>query len=187
MNQAILDWQNSFQAFGIPYTGPKNGEINSAFLIAVNALESKFNSPGQILSGFSIKLPVNKAKEKFLTQQTPPKELAPKEEAKLKEEPKKEEQSKDQEWKQFLSISLSSIGLKSTNDLKQDAKSLENFISDKIKKSVSGMIYNQQTNSFNTSMDDVKSALTLIKEKETTQKTARDNRYFEFAKYFENS
>lgn len=88
-------------------------------------------------------------------------------------------ENKDQSleaWKVFLG----------TDDFASASKNIENKISQAIGKNVSGMIWNDQKKTFNTTIEDVKKALELIqKHSKNTTKQAffeRDKRFLKMSK-----
>lgn len=156
-NPLLSDWQNALPTFGIPYTGPKNGELSQAFIEAMMALEDKYKAYGQIFTGSGVKMSVSEAKQKFLSN--------------VKSEPKTEivenvtpstQESSLKKWESFLSQQLPVVGKLYEGDLATAGKKLETTISQAINKPMHGVIWNDVTHQFNTTTEDVKKALELI-------------------------
>jgi len=156
-NKAILDWQNSLPIFGIPYTGPKDGEINQPFIESMMALEGKYKVYGQIFSGNNIRMSVSDAKKILMGDI--PKEVS-KDSVLLKSDSASDPSLKV--WESFLSESLPIVGKVYEGDLVSAAKKMEAFIGKAIGKPMNGMIWNDAKKQFNTTTDDVKKALDLI-------------------------
>lgn len=168
INQAILEWQNVLPAFGIPYSGPKDGQINQAFIDAMMALEGKYKAYGQIFSGSSINMSVSDAKKKFMIET--PKD-SPRPELPKSDTPAPTDQSL-KVWESFLSTNLPVVGKVYDGDLSAAAKKLEATIGKSINKSMAGIIWSDAKKQFNTTPDDVKKALDMIQaheQKETKQ------------------
>lgn len=160
-DQMVLEWQNALPSFGISYTGPKDGQVNQAFIEAMMALEGKYKAYGQVFAGNKIKMPVTEAKKKFLSEA--PKSEAPKNETSVKEVPAaKPEDGSLKIWESFLSGNLPVVGKVYDGDLAGAAKKIEAVIGRAINKPASGLIWNDATKKFNTTPDDVKKALDLI-------------------------
>lgn len=154
VNQAILEWQNALPSFGITYQGPKDGQINQAFIDAMMALEGKYKVYGQIFTGSGTKMSVMDAKKKFLLPDTPAKKSI--ETSKLPESPS------IKVWESFFSSNLPIVGKVYEGDLVNAAKKIEVAIGKAINKPVVGMIWDDTKKQFNTTPDDVKKALDLI-------------------------
>lgn len=156
INQQVLEWQNSFSIFGISYSGPKDGSINSQFITAILAVERKLQAYGQIFTGSGVKMSVADAKKKYLPSDnvsipsSAPQEnnLDGKQDMKI--------------WESFLSQNLPVVGVLYTGDMAEAGKKLEAAIGKSINKSVAGVIWNDTKKVFNTTPDDIKKALDLI-------------------------
>lgn len=169
-NQSILEWQNSFSAFGISYSGPKDGKINADFITAIVAVERKLNAFGQIFTGTGVRMSATDAQKKFLNQ-VQKTEPAPAAEP-TSSVPKTESQDM-KVWESFLSQNLPVVGSVYNGDLAAAGKTLEAAIGKSINKSLTGVIWNDAKKSFNTTPDDIKKALDLIATKsQTTGKKA---------------
>lgn len=164
----ILDWQNTLPVFGIPYTGPKDGKMNQSLMEAMMALENKYKAYGQIFTGSDIKMSVDEAKNKFLS--------ADKSKEKIPQEtPKKVQQDSFlKKWESFLSQQLPVVGKLYQGDLATAGKRLETAIAKSIGKPMNGVIWNDTTHNFNTTVEDIQKALELIQAHKTTEiKTAQ--------------
>lgn len=162
INQAILEWQNALPSFGISYSGPKDGQINQAFIDAMMALEGKYKAYGQIFSGSGVNMSVSDAKKKFMMEAPKdiPKDTQQPELPKL-DTPTTSDQSL-KIWESFLSTNLPVVGKVYDGDLPGAAKKLEAAIGKSINKPMSGIIWSDAKKQFNTTPDDVKKALEMI-------------------------
>lgn len=159
----ILDWQNALPVFGIPYTGSKDGKMNQSLMEAMMVLENKYKAYGQIFTGSDIKMSVDEAKNKFLG--------ADKSKEKIPQETPKEVQqdSSLKKWESFLSQQLPVVGKLYQGDLATAGKRLETAIAKSIDKPMNGVIWNDTTHNFNTTVEDIKKALELIQAHKTTE------------------
>lgn len=154
LNPIILEWQNALSIFGIVYTGPKDGEMNQAFINAILSLEDKYKAYGQIFTGTGIKMSVSEAKKKFLGETLKPTEIST---------PAEIPKTNDLKiWEDFFDNSLPVVGKIYDGKLATTAKKLEASIGKLINKPMSGVIWNDVTKQFNTTPDDIKKALTLL-------------------------
>ncbi len=153
----ILDWQNVLTPiFGISYNGPKDGKMNQSLIESMMALESKYKAYGQIFTGSDIKMSVNEAKNKFIDEKV------------IKDTNEDHQDTFLNKWESFLSQQLPVVGKLYQGDLATAGKKLETEIAKSIGKPMNGIIWNDATHSFNTTIEDVKKALELIQ----THKTA---------------
>lgn len=156
IDQMVLEWQNALPAFGVSYSGPKDGQVNQAFVEAMMAFEGKYKAYGQVFAGNKPKMSVVEAKKKFLSE-------APKSDAPVKEVPgTPPEDASLKIWESFLSGNLPVVGKVYEGDLAGAAKKIEAVIGKAINKPASGLIWNDAAKKFNTTTDDVKKALDLI-------------------------
>ena len=181
-NQAILDWQNAFPAFGVTYLGPKDGIVNPQFIAAMLALESKLKAYGEIFTGSGVKMSVTEAQKKYLSPETPKQETT-----KVETKPEAMVPNNTKVWESFLSQSLPVVGKVYDGDLASAGKKLEAAIGKSINKPTAGLIWNDTKKQFNTTPDDVKKALELIRAHQQKQpKTAeftQDERIVMMAKF----
>lgn len=184
MNPVILEWQKALPSFGIVYSGPQDGMSNSQFVEAMMRFEAKYKAYGEVYLGSSPKMSVEQAKKKFQPVNKETDGKTP--ESKTDKEPtdtKSIDIKVDKVWESFLQQTLPTIG-KSYLDPAQASQELENFISKKINKSVTGMIWNDSKKTFNTTPDDVRKALELIESNQkNTDKTAIDQRMYLMSKF----
>lgn len=201
-NQKVYDFQLALSSFGIPYHLPKDGSKNgipdTAFVIAVRALESKLQAKtgekvfGTIISGNSLLMSADEVAKKFFGKE----QKSDKQTQEVTETSK--EENADSLIKSFQTLLSQTLPVAGklylgpidgivNKDLIKAAKSLEQVISSNIEgKTLNGVIWSDYKKSFNTTPDDIKKALELLElnNKNSKQKTSSnlDQRFIKLAK-----
>lgn len=149
MNQMILEWQNILPSLDVKYHGPKDGKMNSEFIEAIMALEAKYKVYGQLIDSSGIKMSFDDAKQKFLnevsTNTSTQKQI-----------------TENERWVDFFSQSLPVVGKIYKGNIAESGKEIEKAIEKFIKYPMSGVIWNDKTQQFNTTPDDIRKALELL-------------------------
>lgn len=179
MDPLISEWQIALPSFGINYSGPTDGKINAQFITAMFNLESKLKMYGELFNGAKPLVPVSKIKDKLPKpeskseepQDLKPTPLPPKPADPDDIQSQVEAPQNNKEWEVFLKSSLPVAGNIWDGNVETTAKKLESIISSKINKSIAGMIWNDSTKSFNTSTQDVKSALEKLEKHDLNKKS----------------
>lgn len=174
---------------GIGYALPADGVMTPQFAEVLQYLQSALSSTGkkvQLISGNSpapdalqslLSLEPSVPESKPVPQDKKPLEEIPDEEPGVRlikelKNPKKLDE-KNAQWEAFLSESLPVVGRLYNGDLGKAAQNLEAMIGKEIEKTMTGVIWNNVNKSFNTTPDDVRSALSKIQaHKETAKKQA---------------
>ena len=153
---------------GVSYSGPIDGKINSVFLDAVSkfetAVQTKFPSEkiiGTIRSGNGVS---SSGFAKAISLLKNEKSISTKEEKK----PEDKSQNRIVEFQKFFGLNPTGVV---DDKLANAAKSTETMLSKDLEDpTIKGLLWNDSTKSFNTSVGDLQSALSLAKKfKEKTK------------------
>ncbi len=204
-NPKILDFQNNLAGLGVAYSGPKDGTSNSQFGAAMMALESKLQAQtgqsmiGRIFDGKNVRMTVSEVMSKF------PQKEAPKDPT-IKDPKKPEDLAPslppDQIIKAFQSALGSGLPVVGklyngpvdgiyNEELVSAAKKIESVIGDRIKKPMAGIIWNDSKKQFNTTPEDIKSALNKLEQNNSVEpkkaELSKDQRILKLSKLLQDS
>lgn len=201
--QQLQAYIKATKPLGVGYALPADGVMTPQFEAVLGYLQSAFSGDGHKISLLNGKLvnPSGVAQlQKLLSPAKPEtQDKKPAEDKSTTEKPedreiktldKKPGEEKNTAWESFLGQSLPVVGKLYDGDIEKAAKNLEAAIGKEIGKSMAGVIWNDSKKSFNTTPDDIRSALNKIQEhKKTATKTAeftQDQRVLKFAELLQN-
>lgn len=167
VNQSVLAFQKALPGFGIVYTGNLDGVIDSTFAKAMKNLEELIQAKtgelmiGKIFSG-NINMSVGDVYRNYFPElKKIPFEPIRSDLMKSEIQINKNNDTNDA-FKLLLSENLPIVGKLYNGDLSTAAKTLETVIGKEIGKPMNGIIWNDQKQTFNTTPDDIRKALSLI-------------------------
>lgn len=191
--QQLQTFIKAKRPLGIGYALPADGVMTPQFIEVLQYLQSALSGTGKKVQLISGKSPAPNALQSLIALDAPvekPVETKPKSQEKKpseeildEEEPgirsikdlknPKQLDDKNAQWESFLSESLPVVGKLYNGDLGKAAQSLEAMIGKEIEKPMTGVIWNDVNKSFNTTTEDIRSALSKIQaHRETAKKQA---------------
>lgn len=199
----VLQLQNYIKAvkpLGLNYTGPADGVITTGLIFLLHNLQSLLpDKKLNLVNGRTVDPTALSQLVKAVGKELPKveKPKLEKEDAVISDKPEDLKESKDEDivnknsaWESFLSESLPVVGKLYDGDLSKAAKNLEAAIGKEIDKPMSGVIWNDSKKSFNTTPDDIRSALNKIQKHKAAgdvskkSKLTQDERVIKFAETF---
>lgn len=190
--QQIQAYLQSKRPLGVGYSLPVDGEVTDLLVSTLQYLQSGLATaaghPVNLISGRKVNSNAIAEIEKALgikPAKDPVEKPLPAKEPVPSLEDAVELGSQNKEWESFLNQSLPVVGKLYDGDVASSAKKLEAAISKEINKPVAGMIWSDTKKQFNTTPDDIMSALQKIEaHKKSSTKAAnlsRDERYIKLA------
>lgn len=173
--QLLQQFLKSNRPVGIGYPLPPDGEVTPELLTALSQIHDLLEAQNN--QSIPTLTPQNALS--ILPQFVQKNEV-------IKSDPKsspKSEIPQDQSWIDFFSQSLPLVGKLYNGSLSQTAQKLENLLSKELNQNLSGVIFNSKTQTFLTSPEDIKTALSLLEKNKskTSSHIPQDQKFLLYA------